>query len=238
MRVGVIQSNYIPWRGYFDFINSVDLFVFHDDIQYTKQDWRNRNKIKTPNGVIWLTVPVKKAPVDTMIDEIEISGDEWINHHRRLLTQNYEDAPYFREMMDIWSVCNYQYRSLSQLNTSLTSRICRYLGIKTRFIHSRALGLSGVKTDRLINMMRVVGGTTYLSGPNAKGYLDEKKMNENRIKVEWKEYNYLPYPQLHGGFQYFVSILDLIANTGKEARNHIISKTDEQMREAFPTWNA
>ena len=237
LRVGVIQSNYCPFRGYFDFINSVDLFVFHDDLQFTKQDWRNRNKIKTPNGLIWLTVPVKKHPTATLIDEVDIAGNEWIKEHKRLLTQHLGAAPYFRDMMDLWSVCEYEHFMLSQLNISLIRRINRYLGITTEIIRSRTLGLTGTKTDRLIDLMKKVGGTTYLSGPAAKAYLNVTQMNDNGIQVEWKEYNYQPYPQLHGPFEYFVSVLDLIANCGPDAKNHIKSYTDDEMRAWCPHWN-
>lgn len=237
MRVGVIQSNYIPWRGYWDFINSVDIFVIHDDLQYTKQDWRNRNKIKTANGLKWLTIPVKKAPVDTLICETEIAGNDWIEDHKRQLTVHLGKAPFFRDALDVWSVAEMKYIYLSNLNVALLRRICRYLDIGTQIVDSRMFGLTGTKTDRLVDLMKKVGGTTYLSGPNARGYLNVPQMNDNGIQVEWKEYNYLPYPQLHGPFEYFVTVLDLIANVGKDAKNHIRSHTAEEMQAYAPHWN-
>ena len=224
MRVGVLQSNYLPWRGYFDFINSVDLFIFHDDIQYTKQDWRNRNKVKMPNGTEWITVPVKGCPTRTMIDEVEISGCGWFHVHKHKLRQSLDKAEYFRDAMDIFSICEYRYDRLSDLNIALIKRVCRYLEINTPFIHSRRLELTGAKTDRLIQMLKKVGGTTYLSGPAAKCYLDVEAMNREGIAVEWKRYDYEPYPQQHGEFNGAVTVLDLIANVGKDAKNHITSK--------------
>lgn len=237
MKVGVIQSNYLPWRGYFDFIKSVDLFVFHDDLQYTKQDWRNRNKIKTHRGLEWLTVPVKKGPVWTLIDEIEIAGEEWKQDHRNQLIQNLGRAKYFEDALEIWEICLNDWQMLSQMNVQLIKDICEYLWIKTPIIHSRSLNLTGAKTERLIQLCKKVGADTYLSGPNAKVYLDVQMMNENGIQVEWKEYNYLPYPQLHGQFEYFVTVLDLIANVGTDAKNHITSLSAEEMQNHFPHWN-
>lgn len=232
MRIGILQSNYIPWRGYFDFINSVDLFIFHDDIQYTKQDWRNRNKIKTDKGLEWLTVPVKKAPTETPIDRIEIAGEEWRTDHRRKLGQHLGKAPHFKDAIQLWEKATRNQTFLSDMNIALITDICFYLGIHTSWVRSRHLGITGVKTERIAQMMRKFGGTTYVSGPAAKCYLDVQGLADMGVEVEWKDYNYLPYPQQYGDFQFenTVTVLDLIANLGPEAKNHIRSYTTEEMQ--------
>jgi hypothetical protein len=215
----VIQSNYIPWRGYFDFIRSVDLFVFHDDLQYTKQDWRNRNRLRVPAGTAWLTVPVKKSPADTSIDEIETCGS-WRVEHEKQLKQHLGNAPHFAIAFALWR--GSASRFLGEMNRSLITRICEYLGIRTPLLHSRELGLSGGKTERLVQLMQRVGGKTYVSGPAAKDYLEVQMMNDAGIAVEWKTYGpYKDYPQQYSGFEPAVSILDLIANVGYESRSYL-----------------
>lgn len=207
MRVGVIQSNYIPWRGYFDFIASVDVFVFHDCVQYTKQDWRNRNRLKFPEGVRWLTVPVKAHPVHTAINEVEIAGSEWLRAHEAMIERSLGKCPHFKAARALWSVAKRPHRTISELNQALIRNIADYLGIRTRFVNSRDFSLTGAKTERLLQIMKKLGATTYLSGPAAKAYLDERAMNEAGVKVDWMRYR--PSEP--------VSVLDAIAHRGSEA---------------------
>ena len=220
MRVGVIQSNYIPWRGYFDFIDDVDLFVFHDDLQYTKGDWRNRNKIKTPKGLVWLTVPVKYHKTSQLILETNIDySQKWQAAHINKFRANYIKAPFFKDAMALLEEgLAYADPIISQLNIRLIKLICDYLGITTPFVNSRDLAVTGAKTEKLIRLLKKVSATTYVSGPTAKVYLDETLFRENGIRLEYKTYDYLPYPQQWGEFIGNVSVLDLIANTGPEAR--------------------
>jgi hypothetical protein len=213
MRVGIIQSNYIPWKGYFDFIDSVDLFIFHDDVQYTKGDWRNRNKIKTRNGTKWLTVPVHYRHKDQLICDTEIDySTDWQNSHLNQLTENYAKAPHFEEVIGLMrEAFFYPETYLSDLNTKLIDSICKYLGITTRLAFSTDYGLSGHKTERLMQLLTRVGATTYVSGPAAKSYLDEKQFHTNGINLEYMKYDIRPYKQLYGEFNPNVSILDYIA---------------------------
>lgn len=222
MRLGVIQSNYIPWRGYFDFIRSCDVFVLYDCVQYTKQDWRNRNKVKLNDGLHWISVPVKYDHVHTPINEIPIIGRDWRPYHKGVFENAFRRCPHAKEAISLWESVDEP--MLSPLNQRLIQAICDYLEIKTPLLDSRQFGLEGVKTERLITLCRKVGADTYLSGPAAKGYLDVASMNDAGIRVEWKEYHYDPYPQPWGAFEGAVTVLDLIANTGRDARNHIISK--------------
>lgn len=229
MKIGVIQSSYIPWRGYFDFIASVDTFVFHDDIQYTKSDWRNRNRIKTPKGTEWLTVPVRYKEVSQLICETSIDhSTSWQQKHLRKMQESYREAPYAQAALDIIaSVPADQSETISNLNIVLTKRICEYLCITTPLITSSDLSLVGTKTDRLIDLLKKLNATTYLSGPSAEAYLDKDAFPRNGIRLEYKSYNYDPYPQLWGEFEGAVTILDLIANCGPDAKNFIRSRSPD-----------
>jgi hypothetical protein len=228
-RVAAIQSCYIPWRGYFDFIASVDVFVIYDDIQYSTGSWRNRNQVKLPSGLKWITVPVTHK-LGMRIDEVKVgSGPKpWKESHRSLLTQSLSTAPFFKDALELWNQCvesNDEY--LSQLNVRLLRAACHYLQITTPLIFSSELNLTGAKTDRLLQMLSALKATHYLSGPAAKDYLDEAAFPKNAITLEYKSYDYAPYPQQWGEFAGAVSILDLIANTGPDARLHLKSRTPD-----------
>lgn len=223
MKVGVIQSNYIPWRGYFDFIASVDLFIFHDDIQYTKGDWRNRNRIKTANGLKWLTVPVKYLMTAQLIEETSIDYTEhWQKSHVNQFIASYFKTPYCNDVITILNEAfSFKDQTISQLNIRIIRLICSYLGITTELRMSKEYELCGYKTERLIDLLGKVGATTYISGPSAKNYLDEESFKCAGIELIYKKYEYEPYPQLWGDFAGTVSILDLMANCGKTSKLHI-----------------
>ena len=227
MRVGVIQSNYIPWRGYFDFIAGVDLFVFHDDLQYTKGDWRNRNRIKTPAGLIWLSVPVKYHKTAQLICDTEIDySKRWQRDHLNQFSANYREALYCNSAIELLeSAFQANDRTISELNIRLVRAICSRLGISTPMRHSADYAITGTKTERLIDLLKKTGATTYVSGPAAKAYLDEQQFHENGITLEYKTYDYAPYPQVGDAFAGAVSVLDLIANVGPDAKNHIASRS-------------
>lgn len=233
MKVGVIQSCYIPWRGYFDFIRSVDLFVIYDDVQYSKGSWRNRNKVKAPSGLRWITVPVNVS-LGQRIDEVEIAtgGNSWRNEHARLLHESLGSAIHFQDAWEIWSAATERgYRKLSELNVHLLRSICGYLEIRTPLVLSSSYPTHGDSTNRLISLLRTVGATSYLSGPSASSYLDYSMFALNNIRLEYKSYDYEPYPQTHGDFVDAVTILDLIANCGPEAKRHLVSKNPDRVVE-------
>ena len=231
MKIGVIQSSYIPWRGYFDFIASVDTFVFHDDIQYTKSDWRNRNRIKTPKGTEWLTVPVHYKETAQLICETNIDYSTlWQQKHLRKIQESYSETPYVKVAVDILASVKFnQPATISNLNIELTKRICDYLLITTPLIVSSDFSLVGSKTHRLIDLLKKLQATTYLSGPSADAYLDKDAFRRNGIRLEYKSYDYYPYPQLWGAFEGAVTVLDLIANCGSDAKNHIRSRTPDKV---------
>jgi hypothetical protein len=236
VKVGVIQSSFIPWRGYFDFIASVDVFVFLDDTQYSKNSWRNRNQIKTPGGLQWLTVPVRQERLEQLISETRIDYSvPWLRKHLGVWQANYARTPYFDVIMEILSGLNGdKEETISQLNVRLTRRICEYLQIDTPMMLSSELALAGSKTDRLIDLLKKLNATAYLSGPSADAYLDKEAFRRHGIGLEYKSYDYEPYPQLWGPFEGAVTVLDLIANCGPQARNLIRNKSPDVLVIAQP----
>lgn len=228
MKVGIIQSSFIPWRGYFDFIASVDLFVFLDDVKYTAQNWRNRNRIKTPHGTRWLTVPVRRARGQLICDTPVDDARDWRAAHRGTWQANYARAPHFSAVCDILAAMPARGgTTISALNVQLIRTICDYLKITTPIQFSTELNAIGSRTERLVNLVRAVGGSSYLSGPSADAYLEKDQFAKAGIRLEYKTYDYRPYPQLWGAFDGGVSVLDLIANCGPDA--------SVLMRSATPT---
>ncbi len=219
--VAILQSNYIPWKGYFDMIAAVDEFILFDDMQYTRRDWRNRNQIKTPQGVQWLTVPVLvKGKYHQKIRDTEIDGLDWAGAHWKALEQNYRRSPHFAEVA-AWLQPLYleaRYNHLSEMNRSFIEAVCRYLGIGTRITNSWDYTLADGKTERLASLCAQAGGDEYISGPAAKDYVDEQVFDAMGIKLTWFDYSGYPeYPQLWGEFAHGVTVLDLLFNCGKDA---------------------
>ncbi|WP_041302775.1 WbqC family protein [Mycolicibacterium rhodesiae] len=223
-KVAIVQSNYIPWRGYFDLIAFVDEFIIYDDAQYTKNDWRNRNRIKTSQGPQWLTVPVLKGHLSQKIRETQIDGAHWAKKHWRTLEVNYSTATYFAEIAD-WLAPVYleeRHFSLSELNRRLLEVICGYLGILTRLTNSWDYEFFGDKTGRVASLCQQAGATEYVSGPSAQSYIDKRVFDELGIQLTWFGYDGYPdYPQLWGAFEPAVSILDLLFNAGVEAPDYL-----------------
>lgn len=227
MKVGIIQSNFIPWRGYFDFINSVDIFIFHDTLQYTKSDWRNRNYIKTQTGTSMITVPVRYKHVSQRIDEtlIDYSG-HWLKKMANKFRQAYNLTPFYEIYFDsFFSMLNEQHDTISSLNQRIILWFMKKLDIKTTIMSSTEFSPVGTKTFRIIDILQKINAATYVSGPAAASYLDIKLFSESGIGLEYKTYDYNPYPQLYPPFVGNVSILDLLFNVGPEAKNCITSKT-------------
>ena len=224
-KIAILQSNYIPWKGYFDLIAAVDEFIIFDDMQYTRRDWRNRNIIKTPQGKQWLTVPVKvKGKYHQKIKDTLIDGSDWNIKHWRSLLQNYSRAPHFKEIsswLEPLYLCQ-SYTTISELNRILIENICNYLDIKTDISNSSDYDIPNGKTERLVGLCNQSGGTEYISGPSAKDYIDEKILLDQKIKLTWFDYaGYQEYPQLWGKFIHEVSILDLLFNCGKNSPDYM-----------------
>ncbi len=225
MKVFISQSNYIPWKGYFDAIRRADVFVLYDDMQYTKRDWRNRNQIKTPNGLQWLSIPVKvKGKYFQKINETEVADQDWRLDHWQSIVQNYRKAPFFPEYGPLFEAL-YQSATethLSQINYRFLKAITGMLGIDTRFHWSSEFDLRGDKSEKLLHICKDLQATHYISGPAAQDYLEEDIFRQNEVDVLWMDYsNYPEYPQLFGPFNHFVSMLDLLFNTGPAAASYL-----------------
>jgi WbqC-like protein family len=226
-RVAIIQSNYIPWKGYFDILNFVDEFVIYDSVQYTRRDWRNRNRIKTPQGLLWLTIPVEvRGNYLQCIAETRVSDPRWAHRHWRTLSQNYAHAPFFDEYR-LWLEELYLGSDdvlLSAINERFIRGICEVLGITTRISLSRVKEPDGEKTERLVRLCQRAGATEYVSGPAGQSYIEEERFARAGIAVTYVDYSGYPeYPQLYPPFEPEVSILDLILNAGPHARRYMKS---------------
>lgn len=224
-KVAIVQSNYIPWKGYFDLIAAVDEFILFDEMQYTRRDWRNRNRIKTPEGIQWLTVPVVvKGKYDQKIRETEIDGSLWSAAHWKSLELNFRRSNHFDEIAE-WLKPLYLYDEhthLSFLNQKFIKAICDYLGILTRITSSSEYRLVEGKSERLADLCLQAGAQEYLAGPASKDYIEEKVFLDSGIKLSWFSYDGYPeYPQLWGEFAHEVSILDLLFNCGKESPRYM-----------------
>jgi hypothetical protein len=232
-KVAIIQSNYIPWKGYFDIINDVDLFIFYDDVQYTKNDWRNRNKLKTPEGSKWITIPTGGCK-DRLICEVEFEDTRWALKHWKTIQQYYLSAPYFSKYKDFFEFVyiEQKWQGLSQLNQFLIKAISQeFLGVKTEFKDSRDYNIEGKKLERLIDLLQKVEAEVYISGPAAKNYIDDSSFDKAGIKLEYKDYSGYPeYPQFHPPFEHYVTILDLLFHTGPDASYYIWGWREEEKR--------
>ncbi len=230
--IAIVQSNYIPWRGYFDLIRQSDQFLLLDVVQYTRRDWRNRNIIKTASGPTWLTIPVAvKGNRNSAIDEMHVADPAWAERHIRSLMLNYRRAAGFDEISD-WLFNTLRQAgalsTLSGINAHLLTAIASRLGIATPILQSAALIprddlLHMGPSERLLRLCQAAGAKRYLSGPAARSYLDSGLFRDAGIDIAWMNYGgYREYPQLWGGpFTPSVSIVDLLLNCGGAARSHL-----------------
>jgi len=225
-RVAILQSNYIPWKGYFDLINSVDEFVLYDTAQFTKNDWRNRNRIKSSGGVLWLSIPVRHN-FGQLIQDTIISDPTWNRTHWRTLSQAYARAPHFHTYRAVfeesYKKCGAE-SNLSNVNFQFIKEVCSILGIKTNITWSKDYSLVEGQTERLVDLCRQLDAAEYLSGPAARDYIKTELFQQANIELTYVDYSGYPeYPQLYPPFDHNVSVLDLIFNTGPEARKYMKS---------------
>ncbi len=231
--VAIIQSSYIPWRGYFAMIARCQAFVFLDSVQFTRRDWRTRNRIKMPSGPAWLTIPVKqKGNFHASIDAIEVADPAWSVRHLRSIEQSYRRAAWFPSAYPLLSAAYdaiAEEASLSEVNRDLTGSICRMLRLDTKLYRDVDLlpreTLDKLDpTTRLVRLAAAAGGTQYLSGPSARSYLDEALFRREGLEVVWMDYtrHLAPYGQLWGAFDPAVSIVDPLLNLGAEAARALL----------------
>ena len=226
-KIIITQSNYIPWKGYFDSINIADEFILYDDMQFTRRDWRNRNQIKTRDGIKWLSIPVEvKGKYYQKINETKISEPDWAEKHWNTILHNYSKAKYFNDYKKLFEelYLNNREEYLSKVNYNFLKAVCEILGIKTKMIWSEEFNLLEEKTERLVDICKTRGATDYYSGPAAKAYMNEELFEKENIKVHYFDYSGYPeYNQLHGEFTHAVSIIDLILNEGPNSTNFLKS---------------
>ncbi len=225
-KVAMFQSNYIPWKGYFDIIHDVDVFVFYDDVQYTTRDWRNRNLIKPKNGLTWLTVPVVNQGLrDKKIYEVEIdTASGWQQKHFKTITMSYAKAPYLKKYMDVLEelYLGKTWTNLAEMNVFFTKKICALLGIEAEFVNLQDLNVTGEKDgEKILNVCEKLNCNYVLNGPAAKEFIRQELFDENGVTIEYKTYDYPTYRQLGFPFEHKVSILDLLLNTGEKAPEYI-----------------
>jgi hypothetical protein len=227
-RVAIVQSNYVPWRGYFDLIASVDEFILLDDAQYTRRDWRNRNRIKTPLGTRWLTIAVEVTGRYTQpIYQTKVADPNWAKRHWDVVHQHYARASGFAELggfvEELYAAAPGPY--LTQINRHFLERIARCLGIKTPLNVSLQYEPRGAKTERLVDLCMKAGAAEYVSGPAARAYLEEAQFQKLGISVSWFGYGpYAAYDQVYPPFDPQVSIIDLLLCAGRQASS-LVRKT-------------
>ncbi len=225
MKIAAIQSSYIPWKGYFDIINDVDIFIFLDDVKYTKNSWRNRNQLKDRNGKFWITIPVSKRSTNKSINEVQPLNDLWQSKHWKTIQSVFGQAKYFSTYSDIFRdfYTNHTWDNLSELNQFLIKKISKdILTIDTIFKNSVEFNLHGEKTDRLICLLKQTNANIYISGLAARSYLEEEKFIKAGIKLIYKNHSRYPeYPQLYPPFEHHLSILDMLFNCGPDSLYYI-----------------
>jgi len=218
--VVILQSNYIPWKGYFDLMHSADEFILFDDRQYTRQDWRNRNQVKTENGTQWLTIPVI-GKFGQRIDETVIADQGWAASHWNRLVQLYRRAPHFSvyaAQIEALYCSAADVQMLSSVNRLFLEGIGNLLGLNTPLRSSADFPSVEGKTETLVALCRAIGATRYVSGPAARNYIETEYFAQAGIELSFKSYDGYPeYPQQYPPFAHGVTVLDLLFNVGPDA---------------------
>jgi hypothetical protein len=224
------QPNYLPWLGFFDKMANSDVFIIEDNLQFEKQGFTNRNKIKTVDGVRWLSVPIKHENKPLQINEVEIakkSEPNWALRHWLTLKLNYCKAPFWNDYCSFFKdTYEQEWTKLIDLNLHLIRGIMNFLDIKTPLMMASSLGVTGNKNDLLIGQCKAVGGSIQLAGEGGRQYIDAKKFEEKGIKIIFQDFKYPNYPQLHGEFACNLSVIDYLFCSGvnqwknKQLRKH------------------
>ena len=222
MKVAIMQPTYLPWIGYFALMKSVDVFIILDSVQFSKRSWQQRNQIKTESGVKWLTVPViSKGKKDQLIADVKIDySSKFPESHINMIEQNYRKSPFFGDFSEVFfSVLRERHEYLSHLSINLILLIRELLDIKTKIKYSSDFLTQGSKDELLAELCEHVGATEYISPPGSKVYLDDSDaFSKRNIPVKYFNYKYTNYPQLHGEFIQYMSVIDLLFNYGPQCK--------------------
>jgi len=218
MICAIHQPQYLPWLGYFDKIDQVDLFLFLDDVQFKKHEWQNRNRIRTRDGWQWLTVPVRHH-FGQEIRAVEIDDHlPWRRKHWQALQTDYGRARHFAEASAPWQeIYDREWSELSRLNVESVQRLCRAMGIETPMRLASEFSVPGAATDKLIGLCRAVGADTYLSGTGGRDYLDEEAFRRAGVRLVYQAFEHPTYPQVWDGFVSHLSAVDLLFNCGRDS---------------------
>jgi len=216
----VLQPGYLPWLGYFDQLRRADVFAHYDDVQFDKHGWRNRNRIKTPSGPLWLTVPVRHhGQGKPNVNEITIDGtSNWVKKHAASLRQYYAKAPHVKRYLpELEDLLHRPWPNLAELDIAVVAVMARWLQLAPSVVRTSELGIGGEQSERLVALCRHFGATRYLSGDAAVEYLDVALFARHGIEVEWQRYQHPVYPQQHGAFVPYLSAIDLLFNCGDDS---------------------
>ena len=220
MRVTILQPSYLPWLGFFEQMHRSDQFVLYDDVQFTRRDWRNRNRIRVQEGSVWLTVPViQKNKYEQSLLETKIDNStSWKRKHLESIRCHYSKTPFF-DLYFPWceKTFNREWDFLLDLSLETIQYLKGELKINTPLLRSSELGESGNKSERLISICKQLGATQYLSGESARNYISEKDFSDQGIGLEYQNYQHPEYPQRYEGFVPFLSTIDLLFNCGDKS---------------------
>jgi hypothetical protein len=227
MMIGILQPGYLPWLGFFEQVYRTDIFVIYDDVTFDKGGWRNRNRVKTPQGWCWLTVPViKEKLMTTLIREVKICyKSDWRKKHLATLQQNYRRAPHYADINPIIEKAyGMSWERLIDLDMYFIEEFMRYLGIERKLFFSSALGIEGDRNTRLIKICRHFGAERFYEGEAGQSYMDVALFQKNGIEVIFQDYQHPVYSQVNGNFVPYLSTIDLLFNHGRESNEIIISQ--------------
>ena len=231
VKIGILQPGYLPWLGFFEQMYKSEVFVIYDDVQYDKHSWRNRNRIKTANGIQWLTVPVLiKFEEHLLINEVRIDNKAtWRKKHLSSIRQNYSKAPFYKKYIDIFEEAySKEWGYLIDIDIYFISMIAECLGMSDKkIVKSSSLNVTGDRLERLINICKIFKADTFYEGASGRNYIDEIHFAKQGIKVEYQDYKHPVYKQLYGDFVPYLSVIDLLFNHGEDSLSILTSTTTE-----------
>jgi hypothetical protein len=227
MKLVILQPGYLPWLGFFDQMYQSDIFLIYDDVQYDKHGWRNRNRIKTAQGVQWLTLPVlTKGQSKPLIKEVLVNNQtDWRKAHLKTIEQSYSRAPYFNDYFGLFEeIYTKEWKYLIDIDMAFIYALIEKLGLTKEIKFSSSLGIPGKGTQRLIDICSYFKISDYLTGDAAEDYLDESQFSQINVQLHYHHYQHPVYNQLHGEFVPYLSVIDLLFNQGKESLGILTAK--------------
>jgi len=219
--IGILQPGYLPWLGFFEQMHGSDIFVVYDDVQYDKESWRNRNRIKTAKGIQWLTVPVLiNFEEHPLIGEVKINNTvNWSKKHFSSIKQNYSKAPFFKKYIPIFDEAySKKWEYLIDIDMYFILKLAECLGIRDkRIVQSSTLNIEGDRIGRLVKICNLFDADIFYEGASGKNYIDEKSFIDRGVRIEYQDYKHPIYNQLYGNFIPYLSVVDLLFNCGDES---------------------